>query len=270
MIKNAASKVMWLVKGMLWLGRGTATMLGLAVMMALVVGVASSALGATGGNFILGRNNVATAITALGGSLGVDGPMLRLINNNAGANDTALDLRVQAGEAPMRVNSDTKVTSLNADKLDGLDSTAFSSFGDSVFKYYFEIPTCREGEVASIPFSVSKASRVYASSTMSYSPNVTDGEGTRLSMDLYDAAGAKVASGGIQDSQTPIGTRSSLSMATVLRDASTLDLSKAPPFVAPPGKYTLKLTIFVSGSCSATGNTLSSGISLSYLLIGKP
>ena len=46
-------------------------------------------------------------------------------NNNAGANDTALSLKVQAGEPPMKVNSSTMVANLNADKLDNLDSTDF-------------------------------------------------------------------------------------------------------------------------------------------------
>ncbi len=107
------------------IGRLTALTLGLAVMLALVVGVASAAFGANGDAWRLGRANVATAITSLGGSLGVEGPMLRLTNNNPDPNDTALDLQVQTGEAPMRVNSTTKVSNLNADKLDGLDYTWF-------------------------------------------------------------------------------------------------------------------------------------------------
>lgn len=107
------------------IGRVTALTLGLAVMLALVVGMASAAFGASGNPWILGQGNVATKLTALGGKLGVDGPMLRLVNNNADANDTALDLQVQSGEAPMRVNSSTKVDNLNADRLDGLNSTDF-------------------------------------------------------------------------------------------------------------------------------------------------
>jgi hypothetical protein len=35
MLKTALRKVMWLTKGMLWVGRSTATVLGLAVMLAL-------------------------------------------------------------------------------------------------------------------------------------------------------------------------------------------------------------------------------------------
>jgi hypothetical protein len=118
MIRSAAGKVAWMA-------RATTTVVGLAIMGALVLGLASAAFGANGDFFILGKGNVATAITRLAGAAGVNGPMLQLINNNPDANDTALDLRVQAGEAPMRVNSATKVANLNADRIDGEDSAAF-------------------------------------------------------------------------------------------------------------------------------------------------
>jgi hypothetical protein len=107
------------------IGRVTALTLGAAVMLALVVGVTSAAFGSNGDPWILGHNNTATLITKLGGSLGVDGAMVQLKNNNADANDTALDLQVQTGEAPMTVNSSTRVNNLNADQLDGRDSTTF-------------------------------------------------------------------------------------------------------------------------------------------------
>ena len=123
MTRTIFSKVMWV-------GRATAFLVGLAVILALVLGVASAALGANGGNLILGQGNVATTITSLGGKLGVEGPMLRIMNNNEGKDDTALDLRVQSGEAPMRVNSNKVVTSLNADKVDGHDSTPLRSWGN--------------------------------------------------------------------------------------------------------------------------------------------
>lgn len=119
MLRSTTSKVMWV-------GRATIFLVGLAVILALVAGVASTAFAGNGDTWRLGRANVATAITALGGTLGADGPMLRLTNNNAGINDTALDLKVQSGEAPMSVNSGTKVNSFNADQLDGLDSTFFA------------------------------------------------------------------------------------------------------------------------------------------------
>jgi hypothetical protein len=46
--------------------------------------------------------------------------MLQVINSDAGTNDTALSLRVQAGEPPLTVGATAgKVTNLNADQLDG-------------------------------------------------------------------------------------------------------------------------------------------------------
>jgi hypothetical protein len=110
----------------MWVGRATVFLVGLAVILALVFGLASTALGANGDPWRLGQSNVATAITILAGATGVDGSMVRITNNNADANDTALDLRVQDGEAPMTVNRTTKVTNLNADQLDGEDSTQFA------------------------------------------------------------------------------------------------------------------------------------------------
>lgn len=107
------------------IGRATALVLGTAVMLALVIGMASTAFGSNGDAWKLGKGNVATKITALAGSLGVNGPMVRLTNNNAGTDDTALELRVQTGEAPMAVNSSARVDSLNADQLDGQDSSNF-------------------------------------------------------------------------------------------------------------------------------------------------
>jgi hypothetical protein len=98
----------------------------LTVVLALVLGVATAAFAANGNNFVLGvLDNTATAVTRLVGN--VDGSALRVVNNNVDADDTAVDLRVQAGEAPMRVNSSAKVDTLNADLLDGHDSTTLWS-----------------------------------------------------------------------------------------------------------------------------------------------
>ncbi len=116
MLRTVATKVAWV-------GRTASMVFGLALVLALILGVASMALGANGGNFILGENNNATALTRLTGN--VNGSSMQLINNDPGANDTALNLQVKPGEAPMRVNSNDLVTNLNADFLDGLGSGAY-------------------------------------------------------------------------------------------------------------------------------------------------
>jgi hypothetical protein len=113
-----------------WLGRGTATMMGVTVMLALTVGLASTALAGTGvgAPFNLGKTNAVNAVSKLVGS--VAGPSLTIDNNSTGTGATALDLQVESGKAPIKVNSQAKVANLNADKLDGKDSTQFLGASD--------------------------------------------------------------------------------------------------------------------------------------------
>jgi hypothetical protein len=112
----------------LWLGRTTAFCVGLAVILALTVGLASAALAGTGAGsaFNLGKTNTVNAVTRLVGS--VAGNSLFIDNNSTNASATALNLQVEAGRAPMKVNSQTKVANLNADKLDGMDAGQLGRF----------------------------------------------------------------------------------------------------------------------------------------------
>jgi hypothetical protein len=88
---------------------------------ALVVALGGAGYSATGGNFILGRANTASTPSTL--TAHVNGRALQLTNQVAAANATALGLTVAPGRPPMMVNSPVKVVNLNADRLDGLDST---------------------------------------------------------------------------------------------------------------------------------------------------
>ncbi len=107
---------------LLWMARATSTVVGLAIMLALVVGVASAGFGATGGNFILGKANSAGAVSKLTASIA--GPALQLVNQSTASAATALSLNVASGKPPLKVNASAgKATNLNADRLDGLDST---------------------------------------------------------------------------------------------------------------------------------------------------
>ena len=116
MLRSTTSKVMWV-------GRATVFLVGLSVILALLFSVASTALGANGKPFILGKGNAATLLTRLTGN--VNGAAMQVVNSNAGADDTALDLSVQPGEAPMRVNSSAQVLNLNADLVDGRSASSF-------------------------------------------------------------------------------------------------------------------------------------------------
>ena len=78
-----------------------------AAYAALFFAMSGTAIAATGSTFVTGRANIATTTTTLTDSAG-----------------TPLALSARSGYAPLTVNSSTKVGRLNADLLDGLDSSA--------------------------------------------------------------------------------------------------------------------------------------------------
>lgn len=109
----------------MWVGSTAATLFGLALMIALVFGVTTTAIGATGGNFILGKANGATTVSKLTAS--VAGPALTLVNQSTEAAATALNISVASGTPPLKVNAAAgTATNLSADELDGKDSTQFA------------------------------------------------------------------------------------------------------------------------------------------------
>jgi hypothetical protein len=93
--------------------------------------VAAGAAVATTQTFVLGttdRVNAATKVTNLqanGTTVNpVDAPLMTLENKSTSANSTPLSLVAASGHSPLKVNTQTKVTNLNADQLDGKDSSA--------------------------------------------------------------------------------------------------------------------------------------------------
>jgi hypothetical protein len=102
------------------LGRPSPAMI--VALMALFVALGGTTYAATGGNFILGQSNTAGNTTSLSAPL-AGKKALQLTNTSTGAGATALGLNVASGHTPFTVNSGTKVANLNADKLDGKDST---------------------------------------------------------------------------------------------------------------------------------------------------
>ncbi len=111
-----------------WVGRTASMVLGLALVLALLFGVATMAFAANGNNFVLGvLNNTATDITRLVGNV-PGGPALQVVNPNTGAGSKALQLSVAEDKAPLTVNATAgKATNLDADKLDNRDSNSFAN-----------------------------------------------------------------------------------------------------------------------------------------------
>ncbi len=124
MLRATLSKAMWI-------GRGASAVFGLALVLALVMGVGTTALAAIPGDpFRLGQTNGIDTMSTLVGN--VAGTMLKVDNGSTAAGATALDLRVEPGKAPMKVNSATRVANLNADRVDGKHATAFYAAGSKV------------------------------------------------------------------------------------------------------------------------------------------
>lgn len=131
MVRSVVSKVMWV-------GRATVFMVGLAVIVALVLGVATAAFGANGDPFILGKaGNSASRVTGVVGNVADETrSALRVRNSGPGS---ALELRVGdpavAPESkltpPMKVDSQARVANLNADQIDGTDSSSLIRRGSS-------------------------------------------------------------------------------------------------------------------------------------------
>jgi hypothetical protein len=107
MIRSVVGKVMWV-------GRATVFLVGLAVTLALVFGVATAALGANGDFFKLGQRNVAQTVSTL-------------VKKGTGS---ALALQVGADQPPLTVNAAAGTArGLSADELDGMDSSQLAPRG---------------------------------------------------------------------------------------------------------------------------------------------
>jgi hypothetical protein len=123
MIRSTISKAMWV-------GRTTIAGIGLAIALALVLGVATMALAAVPGDpFKLGQVNTINAITQLVGDR--NGPMLLVDNDSTGDGASALNLQVDWDNSPIKVSANSgTATNLSADKLDGKDQRAFADVSE--------------------------------------------------------------------------------------------------------------------------------------------
>jgi len=95
--------------------------LGAAVSAAILTATAAVAGTGVGGVFNLGKTNQVNATTGLKGA--VAGAQLSVSNTNTGAGASGINVQVASGKPPIVTNSSSKVQNLNADQLDGLDST---------------------------------------------------------------------------------------------------------------------------------------------------
>jgi hypothetical protein len=95
--------------------------LGSVVSIAMLTATAAFAGSGVGAIFNLGQTNAVNAQTKLTGA--TDAGQLAVVNTSTGATATGIGIAVANGKPPLAVNSTVKVSKLNADLVDGLDST---------------------------------------------------------------------------------------------------------------------------------------------------
>jgi hypothetical protein len=93
--------------------------------------IAATALAGTGigAVFNLGKTNRVDATSTLTGSTA--GRMLQVTNSSGGSGAAGIGITVGTGKPPLVVNSSKKVGHLNADMVDGIDSTGMVKSGDA-------------------------------------------------------------------------------------------------------------------------------------------
>lgn len=99
--------------------------------LALFISLGGTTYAATGGNFLLGKSNSATSQTAL--SAPIANKALQVTNTSTASGAAGIGVTVAAKHAPLVVPANAgKATNLNADKLDGVDSSGFYAAGSKV------------------------------------------------------------------------------------------------------------------------------------------
>jgi hypothetical protein len=116
--------------------------------VALFVALGGAGMAATGGNFILGQSNSADSTSALASGVAT-GPTLELSNSGG---KPAARFNTPSGVQPFVVNNPSKVQNLNADLLDGIDSTSFTRGGGQLYSAHLErVPVGADDSLLTIP-----------------------------------------------------------------------------------------------------------------------
>jgi hypothetical protein len=240
-MKAIASKV-------IWVGRATVFLVGLSVILAVVLGVAETALAGTGAGapFNLGQKYTVNRLSSLVGSVG-SGASLLIANNSTNANATALTLQVERGKAPLRVNSPAKVDRLNADMLDGQDSSSLLVTGDGKQGSFANINGCGSGPVLSYPPTLTRSARIFATASSTYGRSNPGPERPTMKIQLLDGSNTIVAQSG-RVTVDAVAGNPSLNISEVL-----LDTTGNAAYDAPAGNYTLQIFADNFGACTGFG-----------------
>lgn len=134
-----------------------------------------------------------------------------------------------------------------------------AQYADLVF-----ITACTPTTLVSKDFTVTKPARIFATGQYVYSDNSTGAAGGTLALNLLDASGDIVASA---RSTSTFALQSPVQTAGVLMAGTKPAAPAATPYLAQPGRYTLRLRGDIqSGDCGTHPVAYYPG--LSYVLLG--
>jgi len=170
-------------------------------LAALFVALSDSGTAATFQNFLLGKTNRPTRPTGIAASL--RGPVFALANTGAGV---SASFNVKAGAQPFTVNSATKVQKLNADLLDGKDSTSFWSLtGNSGTNPAANFLGTTDAQPLVVQTNNQEAFRVTPTGTIGVGTATPSGKVGVVASGSTDAIVATTASGDAMDASSTAG-----------------------------------------------------------------
>jgi hypothetical protein len=213
-------------------------------LLALFMAMGGVGYSATGGTFILGQANTAGDQSSLSAKA-AGKRTLKLTNTASAAGSSAAGFNVASGNAPFTVNSSEKVSNLNADELDGLDSGQLKTRGNGASGSFVNVNGCGSGSIVEYAVTLARPAKIFGAGVTTYGRSNPGPERPTIRVQLVDGSGAVLADTGRVAVDATTGNPS-LSVAGLLFAGGT-------PFTAPTGTYTLRLWADNFGACTGFG-----------------
>ena len=220
---------------------------GVLVLLTAATAVAGTGVGE---RFDLGEVNRVNQTSVLAGADA--GPMLTVRNTSNDAGATALNLTVEDGKPPLKTNSSTRVTNLNADAVDGYDANDMARVARGETENYFSIVTF--ADQATITIEVPKPGFVLLNGQMTASTASAACNPCYAHMRLHDQTAA-------DDSPAIVG---SVGNGTTSTSNEALATTYVFPATAGTRTYTLTAGKFPGGATVNFYNPVLTGLYIPF------
>jgi len=145
-------------------------------------------------------------------------------------------------------SNDGAGSELDADTLDGKDSSAFVVTGNGKLGSSVKIDACGSGPVLSYPLALTRSGRIFATAFSGYVRSSPGPETPSIRIELLDNSNTVVARSGRFLTSAESGNPM-LNISEVL-----LDVNGTAAYDAPAGNYTLRILAANFGTCAGFGH----------------